>query len=294
MRGYTREHFRWLLKQLLEEITTLDGKLTALEERIRERMQPHRDLIRRLSTIPGVQETSAWAVIAELGTDMSCFPSAAHAASWAALSPGNCESAGKRQSGRIHKGNRYLRRILVQNGWAASRKKNCFLNALFFRVACRRGMKRAAMAVGQRILTIAYFIIREGIEYREAGQDYHHQQNPEKAARRLTQRLERIGYQVALTKTEVADSTAAQPPKKIKYGTTRWNISRLSPSGPSQQPLNGSPKKRTNRPTTRVTQEPPATPDICPKCAVWRIPCIHARNTITNPKPHIEPGDSVG
>jgi transposase len=131
MRGYTSEHFRWLLKQLLEEINALDVKLTALEERIRERMQPHQDLIRRLSTIPGVQETTAWTLIAELGTDMSCFPSAAHAASWAGLCPGNCESAGKRQSGRTRKGNRYLRRMLIQNAWAVARKKDCFLTALF-------------------------------------------------------------------------------------------------------------------------------------------------------------------
>ncbi len=81
MRGYTSDHFRWLLKELLEEITTLDAKLNALEERIRERMRPHQDLIRRLSTIPGVQETTAWTLLAELGTDMSCFPSPGHMAS---------------------------------------------------------------------------------------------------------------------------------------------------------------------------------------------------------------------
>jgi transposase len=130
MRGYTSEHFRWLLKQLMEEINALDVKLTALEERIRERMQPHQDLIRRLSTIPGVQETTAWTLIAELGTDMSCFPSAAHAASWAGLCPGNCESAGKRQSGRTRKGNRYLRRMLIQKRLGGSTQKRLLPDCL--------------------------------------------------------------------------------------------------------------------------------------------------------------------
>src|SRR3954464_8277684 len=103
----------------------------------------------------------AWTLIAELGTDMSRFPDAAHAASWAGLCPGNCESAGKRQSGRTRKGDRYLRRMLIQNGWAVSHKKDCFLTALFLRVASRRGVKRAALAVAHRVLVIAYYIIRD-------------------------------------------------------------------------------------------------------------------------------------
>jgi transposase len=111
-----------------------------------------------------VKETTAWSLIAELGADMSRFPDADHAASWAGLCPGNCESAGKRQSGRTRKGDRYLRRILIQNAWAVSHKDNCFLTALFFRVASRRGLKRAAMAVAHRVLIIAYHILRDGTE----------------------------------------------------------------------------------------------------------------------------------
>lgn len=278
MRGYTSEHFRWLLKELLEEITTLDAKLNALEERIRERMRPHQDLIRRLSTIPGVQETTAWTLLAELGTDMSCFPSPGHMASWAGLCPGNCESAGKRQSGRAHKGNRYVRRMLIQNGWAASRKQDCFLAALFFRVASRRGVKRASMAVAHRILTIVYFIIRDGAEYRESGQDYYDRQNPERTARRLTQRLERIGYQVALTKAEAADLPAAPQPKRPTYGTTRWKAAR-------------PPAPRTGRQAPKL---PPATPEVCRTCANWSIACIHARNAKSQAKKDAHPSNSAG
>jgi transposase len=276
LHGYISEHFRWLLKQLLEEIAGLDLKLNALEERIRERMQPHQDLIRRLSTIPGVKETTAWTLIAELGIDMSCYPDASHAASWAGLCPGNCESAGKRQSGRTRKGNRYLRRMLIQNGWAVSRKKDCFLTSLFYRVAARQGQKRAAMAVGHRVLTIAYFIIRDGTEYREAGQDYHDRRNPDKTARRLTHRLERMGYQVALTKAEAAGLPTAARSKRPKYGTTRWKISGCQ------------------APATRPSKGPPATPDICPKCATWGIACIHVRNQKSGLKPDPTSNESVG
>jgi transposase len=148
-------------------------------------MQPHEDLIRRLRTIPGVKEITAWTLIAELGTNMAEFPSAAHAASWAGLCPGNCESAGKRQTGRTRKGDRYLRRMLIQNAWAAANKKDCFLTALFCRIAMRRGPKRAAMAVAHRVLIIAYYVIRNGTVYFEIGGDHYDRRNPERTARRL-------------------------------------------------------------------------------------------------------------
>jgi transposase len=103
LRGYSSEHFRWLLKQLIEELSRLDTKLNEIDSRLRKQMHPYQDLVRRLCTIPGVQEITAWTVIAELGTDMSQFATAAHAASWAGLCPGNCESAGKRQSWHTRK-----------------------------------------------------------------------------------------------------------------------------------------------------------------------------------------------
>lgn len=162
MQGYVTEHFRWLLCERLEELERLDHKLEALDARLSQRLQPQGDLVRRLCTIPGVDRRTAWTLIAELGPDVSAFADAAHAASWAGLCPGNCESAGKRQSGRTRKGNRYLRRLLIQNAWAVSHKKACFLTALFYRVAARRGLKRAAMAVAHRILVIAYYIMRDG------------------------------------------------------------------------------------------------------------------------------------
>jgi transposase len=146
-----------LLKQLIEELSRLDNKLNEIDSRLRKQMHPHQDLVRRLCTIPGVQEITAWTLIAELGADMSSFATAAHTASWAGLCPGNCESAGKRQSGRM----------LIQNAWAVAHRKDCFLTALFYRIASRRGAKRAAMAVAHRVLLIAYYVIRDGSVYHQ-------------------------------------------------------------------------------------------------------------------------------
>jgi transposase len=270
LRGYSSEHFRWLLKQLIEELSRLDNKLNEIDSRLRKQMHPHQDLVRRLCTIPGVQEITAWTLIAELGTDMSSFATAAHAASWAGLCPGNCESAGKRQSGRTRKGDRYLRRMLIQNAWAVAHRKDCFLTALFYRIASRRGGKRAAMAVAHRVLLIAYYVIRDGSVYHELGGDHYDRKNPERTARRLTQRLERIGYQVTLT-------VGGEEPlcRPIRNGTTRWKDSTATRVGRGQLSIPGT----------------IATPDVCRWCASRKIPCIHGR-TVQESKN--TPQDGVG
>jgi hypothetical protein len=188
---------------LLRKLETLDTELAEIDARLEQQMSEQADVIERLSTIPGVDRRTAQAVIAELGTDMSVFPDAAHLASWAGLCPGNAESAGKRFSGRTRKGDRYLRRILVQSAWAAARTRNCFLRALFFRVAGKRGLKKAAVAVAHRILTIIWRIIRDGGAYAERGGDYFDRRDPERTARKLTRRLEHIGFEVDIKRRPI-------------------------------------------------------------------------------------------
>ena len=244
LHGRPDEHFRWLLQQLLKRLESLEGELAELDRRLSEQMQPQEDLVRRLCTIPGVDVITAWILISELGTDMSQFSDAGHAASWAGLCPGNQESAGKRFSGRTRKGDRYLRRILVQNAWAAARTRNCFLSALFNRVARRRGMKKAAVAVAHRILIIAYHLIRDGGVYRERGGDAFDRLHPQRTAKRLVRRLERMGFGVTITPQP---STAVVP---------KCAVSKVKP----------------RRVSTRVT---PTT--SCRKCAAWGIACIHVR-----------------
>ncbi len=276
LKGYVTDHFRWLLRQLLSDLAALDEKLAKLDTRISDAVQPHADLIRRLCTIPGVDRVTAWTLLAELGTDMSVFPGAAHAASWSGICPGNCESAGKRQSGRTRKGNRYLRRMLIQNAWAVAHKKDCFLGALFYRVASRRGMKRAAMAVAHRILIIAFHIIRDGTVYREVGGEYYDRLHPERTARRLTQRLERIGFQVVLTRRETAEE--AVPPPSPRRGRPCKCAQRGITCTHATVPA--TPALGSSRPSKH--RQPPADPVQCPRCARWGIPCIHARTQKTD------------
>jgi transposase len=129
--GKPDAHFRWMLSRLLRKLEALDAEPAEIDVQLDQQMSGQADLIERLSTIPGVDRSTAQAVMAELGTNMSVFPDAAHLASWTGLCPGNAESAGKRLSGRTRKGDRYLRRALVQSASAAARTKNCFLRALF-------------------------------------------------------------------------------------------------------------------------------------------------------------------
>jgi transposase len=192
------DHFRFLLSELLSELDRLDAKLVMLERRIAERMRPYDDVLRRLCQIPGVRILTAWTVLAEIGTDMARFPDAAHLASWAGLCPGNSESAGKRHSGRTRKGNSYLRRALCQSAWAASRTNDSFLSAVFFRIARRSGLKKAALAIAHRLLTIIYTMLRDASQYRELGGDYFDRLKPERTAQRLLQRLDRLGFDIVI------------------------------------------------------------------------------------------------
>ncbi len=136
-------------------------------------MQPYEDLVRHLCSIPGIDVLTAWTLIAELGPDVTVFPDAAHAVSWAGLCPGNRESAGKRLSGRTRKGNRWLRRALCQSAWAVTHKRDCYLTAHFYRRAAQHGVKKAIVATAHQLLIIAYHLLRDGTVYRELGGNFY-------------------------------------------------------------------------------------------------------------------------
>jgi len=191
-------HQRFLVAQQLAHIDYLDEAIAEVETHIEEEMRPFEAAIEQLVSIPGVKRTVAQVLVAELGTDMSQFPTAAHAASWAKLSPGNRESAGKRLSSWTGKGNRWLRRVLLQAAHAAAREQQSYLAAQYRRLAPRRGRKRAAVAVAHSILTIAYHLLERQCTYEELGANYFDERQREATIRRAVHRIERLGYRVTL------------------------------------------------------------------------------------------------
>lgn len=199
LRGQVTEHHRWLLSRLLEELKFLENEILCLEQQLAVAMQPYQLAVDRLCTIPGVNVITAWTLIAELGPDMSVFADAQHAASWAGLCPGNRESGGKQLSQRTRKGNRWLRRALCQSAWAISHKKDCYLTAYFYRKA-GSGIRQAIVATAHKILIIAYHVLRDGTVYQERGAGYFDQLHPERARNRLQRRLERLGWEVSITR----------------------------------------------------------------------------------------------
>jgi transposase len=155
-----------------------------------------------LCTIPGIAARASQVILAELGPDMSRFASDRHAASWAKLCPGNDESAGKRRSGKTHKGNPYLRAALIEAANAAVRSKNTYLRAQYEQVKRRRGHKKAIVAVAHSILIASYHILKDDVPYQELGGDYFARRaDPVRITKRLVAQLERLGHTVALQTT---------------------------------------------------------------------------------------------
>jgi transposase len=196
--GRVKAHHRFVLTELLCQIDSLDETIARFDTQIQEISTPFEAAIGLLDTIPGVARPTAEMIVAEIGTDMSRFPSADHLAAWAGVAPGNHESAGKRTSGKTRHGNRFLRTVLVQAAHAAARTKSTYLSAQYRRLATRRGKKRAIMAVAHSMLVMAYYMIQRQEPYREAGGDFFDRLQPEDTARRLVKRLEHLGYHVTL------------------------------------------------------------------------------------------------
>ena len=204
LEGYLSDHHRLLLRLALQMIASYNEAIEKLNTEIDQRMGPHREISQRLSTIPGVKKKTIESLIAEIGTDMSRFPSHAHLASWSGVSPGNNETAGKRKSGRTTHGDKWLKATLVEAAWSASKTKNSYLKSKYQRLVSRRGKKRSALAVGHSILIIAYHIIKEQCLYQELGADFFDRLNEQHLINRLTKRITALGYKVDIEKLPMA------------------------------------------------------------------------------------------
>lgn len=207
LEGELRDHHRFMLKQLLDQADHLGEQVEAFEARIDRMMGdgdgdgdgPFARAAARLDPIPGVNRRAAQAILAEVGHDMTRFPSAAHLASWAGLCPGNDESAGRRRSGRTRFGNRWLKQMLVQCAWAAARTKRSHFHGMYHRLKARRGHKRALVAIAHAILTTVWHLLSRGSDYVDLAGVPTHRPDPQRLTQHLVQRLQQLGYTVALT-----------------------------------------------------------------------------------------------
>jgi transposase len=198
LEGKVTEHHRFLLGQLLAHVEHLEGQIEALSRRIEELSGPFAPAREALVSLPGFEQRAAENVLAEIGADMSVFPSEHHLSSWAGVCPGNNESAGKRKSGKTTKGNRWLRNALVQAAWAATRKKDSYFQAQYRRLAARRGKKRAILAVAHSLLTVIYHLLKNGSTYQELGGDYFDKLNKNRLVPYLVRRFKDLGFRVTL------------------------------------------------------------------------------------------------
>ena len=198
LHGRVTAHHRFLLQLHLAQIEALEGAVREVEARLGDALIPFRTALDRLITMPGVSETVARVLVAEIGFDMTRFPTASHLVSWAGLCPRLDESAGKRHSTRTRPSNPWLKTTLVQAAWAAARKKDGYLRAQFLRLKSRRGPKKAIIAVAASMLTAAYYMLRDGVDYRDLGADHFDRRDKAKLAKRLVARLHDLGFNVEL------------------------------------------------------------------------------------------------
>ena len=198
LHGRLRDHHRFLLKLHLGQIKILELTIREIEARLESVLAPFRIELSLLTTIPGVSTTTAHVILAEIGDDMSRFPTAGHLLSWAGLCPRADQSAGKQRSTRIRPGDRWLKVTLKQAAWAAVRVKNSYLNAQFHRLKARRGARKAIVAVTASMLTAAYYMLRNHVPYKELTSAYLDSRNKLRIANRLLHRLQTLGFEVTI------------------------------------------------------------------------------------------------
>jgi transposase len=194
LRGRVNGHHRFMLKLHLDHIDDIDGMIDRIDQQVEVSLQPFRVGAELLTTINGVNQLAARGIVSEIGLDMSRFPTSGHLLSWAGMCPRSDESAGKRRSTRIRKGAPWLKTLLVQCAWAASRTKATYLHAQFVRIRARRGTKKAIVAVAASILTAAYHMLKNGVPYRDLGPQHFDSRNKQAQAKRLLARIRALGF----------------------------------------------------------------------------------------------------
>jgi transposase len=200
LHGHVTEHHRFMLNMSMSQVEYLDRQIETLEARMEQVMSPFvKAAVDRIDPVPGINRQGGIALIAEIGPDMTRFATGDHLASWAGMCPGNNQSGGKRRNGRLKPGNRWLKALLDQIAWAASKKKDSWFKARYHRLMKRRGKKRAAMAVGRSILIAVHAMLTKDCEFKDLGSDYFHKHQGARIKNNLVHKLEQLGYKVTLT-----------------------------------------------------------------------------------------------
>ena len=198
LRGKVMPHHRFLLQQHLQHLEQIDTFVARIDQEVEERLEPFRMMVEQIASVPGIGELSARAIAAEIGRDMSRFPTAGHLISWVGLCPRNDESAGKRRSNRMRKGAPWLKTTLIQCATTAVRKKASYFEAQFHRIRARRGTKKAYGAVAASLLTAIYHMLRDGTFYQDLGHDHFNKTTKTAQTKRLVTQLQRLGYAVQI------------------------------------------------------------------------------------------------
>jgi len=201
LRGRVTTHHRFLLQLHLDHLDAVNAAIARIDKEVDANVEPFRVACQMLATIPGVSSLAAEVMVSEIGIDMSRFKTEGHLISWAGLCPRNDESAGKRRSNRMKKGAPWLKTTLIQCAWAASRKKNSYLQAQYLRIRSRRGAKKAIGAVAASMLTAAYHMLKDGTLYQDLGANHFDNRDKGKQALRLVHRLEGLGFTVQIAST---------------------------------------------------------------------------------------------
>jgi transposase len=196
LNGRIDEHHRFVLRMQFARIKAAEADLERIDARLREKLVPYADPLRRLMTIPGVNWITAATIIAEIGVDMNAFRSAAHLASWTGICPGNHQSAGKQKTGKVRKGNVHLKTALVTAAVVVAKTRGSYLSEKHRRMRARRGEMRAHVAIAHKILVAVYHILASGSEYRDLGPGYLDRIDQRRTAGQLARRLRDLGYEV--------------------------------------------------------------------------------------------------
>ncbi len=198
LEGAVHPHHRFMLKVLLRHIDELDRLIAEVSQEVGTRLRPFEEPIRRLDAVPGIARRAAEVILAEIGADMSRFPSAGHLASWAGLCPGHKETGGKRLSGKTRKGSPWLRGILIESAWAAVKVKKSYFNAQYARLKRRRGPKKAIVAVAHSILVVVYNLLSRTAPYQDLGPSHFERTDRKIIAAALKRKIETLGFAVTL------------------------------------------------------------------------------------------------